>query len=155
MGISKSAWIRELKRSVTGRLVQNVQTRGTIQDTPREAPQQIAEKHQAQRGPPMKITNLAAQKFARLVKEERRSSYNARMTIRDTHPNWHVPFQRTFRNHIETEYIGILHGETLYHLGAKRRPRTPPHPVTTALVRRHMANCPPKRTPVRKLDTAR
>jgi Transposase and inactivated derivatives, IS30 family len=148
MGISKSAWARELRRGATGRLVRNVRVRqGNRWCYPTYDPvkaQLAAKEHQAQKGPPMKMTNLVAREFARLVKEERRSPYDARMTILETHPAWHVPSLRTFYNHIEAGDIGVPYGATPYHPGEKRSPRTPPHPAKTAPGRRRMPERPPE-----------
>lgn len=133
MGLPKSTWERELRMGAECATVRDIRARkGNRWSYPEYDPakaEREAERRRLNKGPRMRMTNLVAREFAELVKAGGLSPYDARCTIVERHPDWHVPCLRSFYNHIEAGDIGVAHGETPYHPGAKRRPRHPPHPA--------------------------
>ena len=88
----------------------------------------------------MKVTSRMAAAFARLVKEEKRSPFDAVQIMRAQFPE--VPCARTWYCHIAHGDLPVKHGETPCHPSRKERKGPKPHPAKTAPGRLQMKDRP-------------
>ena len=141
-GLPAATWAREFNRGRTGRAVPDLKRPGRRiypEYDPGRA-QDAANAAAANKGAPMKVTSRMAAAFARLVKEEKRSPFDAVQIMRAQFPE--VPCARTWYCHIAHGDLPVKHGETPYHPSRKERKGPRPHPAKTAPERLQMKDRP-------------
>ena len=140
-GVAYETWRREYSRGAAHRPIRNgnrwiyaeydiLKARASIGDG------------KSNMGTRMKLTVGMAILFRHFVVKLRRSPYDARQGIIEAFPDKDVPCLRTFYNHIEAGDCGVLHGQTPYHPGKRRKPRTPAHEARTVPGRRQIKDRP-------------
>ena len=141
-GLAKSTWAREFNRGKTGITVRDTKHPGRwiySEYDPGKA-QDDVNSAAANKGTSMKVTNHMANKFTQLVKEEKRSPYDAVQIMRKENPK--IPCVRTWYNHIAHGDIPVKYGETPYHPSKKKRKGPKPHPAKTMPGRLQMSDRP-------------
>ena len=141
-GLPAATWAREFNRGRTGKAVRDLKRPGRRiypEYDPGRA-QDAANASAANKGAPMKVTSRMAAAFARLVKEEKRSPFDAVQIMRAQFPE--VPCARTWYCHIAHGDLPVKHGETPCHPSRKERKGPKPHPAKTAPGRLQMKDRP-------------
>ena len=142
-GLAVATWSREFNKGKTGKTVRDLKHPGRwiySEYDPGKA-QDAVNAAAANKGAPMKVTNIMEATFAKLVKEEKRSPFDAVQIMR---AKFHkgIPCTRTWYNHIAHGDLSVKYGETPYHPSKKKRKRPKPHPAKTAPDRLQMKDRP-------------
>ena len=145
-----STWQRELRRGATGPILRRG-NRWTYPEYDIDAARASINDGRANMGAPMKLTVGMAMLFRHAVLKLRRSPYDARMMIVEAMPDRDIPCLKTFYNHIEAGDMGVLHGQTPYHPGRRRRPRLPAHEARTVPGRRQLKDRPKEASEAKEL----
>lgn len=124
MGMSFETCRRELKRGFIGEIVVYKGKRIYPNYSAQKAQDNIDEGNM-EKGARMKLKIHIAERFKRLIINEKRSPYDARMIIIEEHPEEKIPCLRTFYNHIDYGDMGVQRGDTPYHPGRKKRAKKP------------------------------
>ena len=140
-GLAKSSWYGELLRGATGAIVK-VDGKWQYPEYSAELAQAKVDEGKAQMGAPMRLTAIMADRFRRLVLEQKRSPYDARMILKEEFPDACIPCLRTFYNHIDAGDIGIARGDTPYHPGTRRKAGPKAHPARVLPNRRRISERP-------------
>lgn len=122
LGLAHTTFRREIRR---GLLTQpNIRRDREVFEYSAFKAQDSIARGAANKGPPMRMTNLIAQKLKTKIKDERKSPGHARHElIAEGEAN--VPSLRSIYNHIERGDIGVEHGETPYHPSRRRKSHVP------------------------------
>ena len=132
-GLDQATWHRELRRGALGPVFYDHRLRRwALPDYDPGLAQDKVDRGKGNKGSRMLFTNTIAKKFRHHILEEMRSPYDARIHIQEEMPGQRIPSVSSVYQHIETGDIGILHGQTPYHPGEKKRPAIPPHPAKAA-----------------------
>ena len=142
-GLNAETWRRELKRGALGPISWNG-NKWIYPEYDDHAAQASINEGKSNMGTRMKVTSIMATMFKNLVLNEKRSPFDARCLIQEAFPDKAIPCLRTFYNHIETGDMGVMHGQTPYHPGRKRKRRIPPHEAHTQPGRRQLKDRPPE-----------
>lgn len=141
-GLPAATWSREFNKGKTGETVRDLRRPGRWiypEYDPGKA-QDAANAAAANKGAPMKVTNRMAAAFAELVKNEKRSPFDAVQIMRTRFSN--VPCARTWYCHIAHGDLPVKYGETPYHPSKKERKGPKPHPAKTVPGRLQMKDRP-------------
>jgi IS30 family transposase len=142
-GLALATWSREFNRGRTGVTVRDLKHPGRwiySEYDPGKA-QDAVNSAAANKGAPMKVTNMMAETFAKLVKEEKRSPFDAVQIMR-TKFRKGTPCARTWYYHIAHGDLSVKYGETPYHPSKKKRKGPKPHPAKTVPGRLQMKDRP-------------
>jgi len=149
-GVPCETWRREYNRGAAGATIRRG-NRWIYAEYDVEKAKASIRRGQRNMGTRMKLTIGMAILFRHFVINLRRSPYDARQAIVEALPDRDVPCLKTFYNHIEAGDIGVEHGQTPYHPGKRRRPRTPAHEARTVPGRRQLRDRPAEANEAREL----
>lgn len=149
-GVAYETWRREYNRGAAYKTIRNGNTWIYAEYDINKA---LASRNEGKSnmGAKMKLTIGMAILFRHFVLDLRRSPYDARMAILEAFPDRDVPCLKTFYNHIEAGDMGVYHGQTPYHPGSRRKPRTPAHEARTVPGRRQIRDRPQAANEAREL----
>ena len=145
-GLAVQTWKREFDRGKTGetipdprhpgRKIYSTYDAGKAQDNINEG--------YANKGAPMKVTNILDAIFAKLVKERKLSPYDAVCHMKEDKEleGVAIPCVRTWYNHIKHGDISVHFGETPYHPDRERKKGPKPQPAKTVLGRIQLCDRP-------------
>lgn len=139
--VKEATWRRELKRGATGALVK-VDGRWRYPEYSAALAQSKVDDDKANMGARMAMTAQMADRLRSLIVGGRRSPYDAREILARELPGRRIPCLRTIYNHIDAGDMGVNRGETPYHPGRKRRPKTYAHPAKVLPNRRRISERP-------------
>ena len=145
-----ATWQREFRRGAVSPIIRHG-NHWTYPEYDIDKARASINKGRSNMGAPMKLTVGMAILFRHAVLKLRRSPYDARMMIREAMPDREVPCLKTFYNHIEAGDMGVLHGQTPYHPGRRRRPRQPAHEARTVPGRRMVKDRPKEASEAKEL----
>ena len=146
MGIPYETWRREYNRGKTGSTVRNPNKpeRWIYSEYDAGRAQDEVNKNAANKGCPMRVTNILDAKFAMLVKKKKLSPYDAVCCMKED-PDLNdkpIPSTSTWYKHIRNGDISVHYGETPYHPDKKRRKGPKPHPAKTVPGRLQLSDRP-------------
>ena len=145
-----ATWQREFRRGAVSPIIRQG-NRWTYPEYDIDKARASINKGRSNMGAPMKLTVGMAILFRHAVLKLGRSPYDARMMIREAMPDREVPCLKTFYNHIEAGDMGVLHGQTPYRPGRRRRPRQPAHEARTVPGRRQLKDRPKEASEAKEL----
>lgn len=143
-GLAPQTWQRELNRGAEGKIVRHLKNSNRWV-YPRYNPfhaQESVDKGNANKGTPMRVTNLFAQRFAQLVTGEKRSPNDALEIIKAENPGKPHPCLRTLYYHIDRGDIGVLYGQTPNHPNRRKKKSVKAHPAQTVPGRNQISQRP-------------
>ena len=146
MGIPAATWQREFNRGKTAETVRDPRrpNRWTYGEYDAGKAQDEINRNAANKGCPMAVTNILAEKFAHLVKVRKLSPYDAvrRMEEDEELKGKRIPKASTLYKHIRHGDIPVHYGDTPYHPDRERRKGPKPHEAKTVPGRLQLSDRP-------------
>ena len=146
MGIPAATWQREFNRGKTAETVRDPRrpNRWTYGEYDAGKAQDEINRNAANKGCPMAVTNILAEKFAHLVKVRKLSPYDAvrRMEEDEELKGKRIPKASTWYKHIRHGDIPVHYGDTPYHPDRERRKGPKPHEAKTVPGRLQLSDRP-------------
>ena len=146
MGVPFETWRREFNRGRTAATVRDPDrpNRWIYGEYDAGKAQDEINRNAANKGCPMRVTNVLDAKFAKLVKGMGLSPYDAvcRMKEDPELKGKRIPEPSTWYKHIRHGDISVRYGETPYHPDRERRKGTKPHPAKTVPGRLQLSDRP-------------